>query len=329
VFNVVTKSGETAETLAQFLVVRDRLLREFGAVDYARHLLITTDAVSGALRQIVNDEGFFATDYPAAVGGRFSILSPVHLLPAALLDIDVEQLLAGAAAMDARCRESDPERNPAAQLAATRYLLDSLHGIQTAVLMPYSERLMGLADWWAQLWAESLGKRLERDGGVLAVGQTPVVAVGASDQHSQIQLFLHGPADKLVAFLRVEDHGARVEVPESYQDIDDVAYLGGQTLGELLNAEQQATEIALAKRRRPTLTITLPAVTAHAMGELFYLMEVEAVLTGMLFGIDPYTQPGIDEVKRLIFGMGNKPGYEQERDEVERWRRGKQPRFVL
>jgi glucose-6-phosphate isomerase len=329
VFNVVTKSGETAETLAQFLVVRDRLLREFGAAEYARHLLITTDAASGALRQIVNDEGLLATEYPAAVGGRFSILSPVHLAPAALLEIAADEILDGAAAMDVRCREPDPERNPAGLLAGIRYLLDALHGVQTAVLMPYSERLVALAHWWAQLWAESLGKRVERNGAVVSIGQTPVIAVGAADQHSQIQLFLEGPADKLVAFLAVDDHGARVEVPRSYRDIADVAYLGGQTLGELLNAEQQATAFALAKHRRPTLTISLPAITPYTIGQLTYLMEVEAVLFGSLMGIDPYGQPGIEEVKRLTFGVGGKPGYEQERAEVESAQRAKQPRFML
>jgi glucose-6-phosphate isomerase len=231
--------------------------------------------------------------------------------------------------MDERCRQEDPAVNPAAQLAAARYLLDTLHGIQTAVLMPYSDRLISVADWWRQLWAESLGKRVERDGATVSIGQTPVIAIGAADQHSQIQLFLHGPADKLITFLRVEDHGARVDVPRSYTDIDDVAYLGGHTLGDLLNMEQRATEMALAKRSRPTLTITLPEVTPHVMGQLFYLMEVEAVLTGALFGVDPYSQPGIEETKRLIFGLGGKPGFEAERAEIERWLAAKQARLVL
>lgn len=329
VFNVVSKSGETAETMAQFLVVRERLLREFGAVEYARHILITTDAESGGLRQIVNDEGFFANEYPPEVEGRFSVLSLVHLLPAALLDIDVPEVLAGAAAMDERCRQSDPDVNPAAQLAAVRYLLDTLHGVQIAVLMPYSERLVAFAGWWRQLWSESLGKRVERDGAAVSIGQTPVIARGAADQHSQIQLFLDGPADKVVTFLRVEDHGARIEVPRSYPDIEDVAYLGGHGLGDLLNMEQQATEVALAKRGRPAITISLPALTPHVMGQLFYLMEVETVLLAALFGVDPYSRPGIEESKRLIFGLGGKPGFEDERAEVEAWARAKQARFLL
>ncbi|HYC22304.1 MAG TPA: glucose-6-phosphate isomerase [Candidatus Bathyarchaeia archaeon] len=329
IFNVISKSGETAETMAQFLIVRERLLRELGAVDYAKHLLVTTEAESGSLRQIVNDEGFSSTNFPASVGGRFSVLSSVHLLPAALLDVDVTALLAGAQAMDERCKSSDLGRNPAAMLAAAHYLLDTLHGISIAVMMPYSDLLSTFAEWWCELWAESLGKRLERDGSVVAIGQTPVRAVGATDQHSQIQLYVDGPADKVVSFLRVADHGARVEVPRSYPDIGDVAYLGGLPLGELLNAEQRATELALQKHGRPTITIELPAVTPFALGQLFYLMEVTTILAAELYGVDPYNQPGIEEGKRLTFGLAGKPGFEEQKSEVEAWLQRKKPALVL
>jgi glucose-6-phosphate isomerase len=328
IFNVVSRSGETAETMAQFLVVRELLLREFGAVDYIKHLLITTDADSGSMRQIVNDEGFFATAYPSGVPGHFSILTAVHLLPAALLDIDVDSLLAGAAAMAERCSAADPDANPAARLAAARYLLDTLHGVQVAVLMAYSDRLAPLTEWWRQLWAESLGKRAERDGVAIAVGHTPVPALGATDQHSQLQLYLDGPADKVITFLRVEDHGARLEIPRSYPDIDDVAYLGGHSLGELLNIEQRATELALAKRGRPTITIEVPEVSPYCVGQLLYLLEVEAALAAALYGVDPYRQPGVDEVKRLACGLGGKPGFEDERREMERWLGAKQMRYL-
>lgn len=329
VFNVVSKSGETAETMAQFLVVRERLLREFGAVDYVQHLLITTDADSGSLRQIVNDEGFPATAFPGGVGGRFSALSSVHLLPAALLGVDVEQILDGAAEMDERCRIEDPALNPAARLAGVRYLLDTLHGIPTAVMMPYCDRLVPLADWWCQLWAESLGKRVERDGGKLSIGQTPVRAIGAADQHSQMQLYLDGPADKVVTFLRVDDHGVQVEIPRSYPDLDAVAYLGGRELGELLGMEQRAMELALQKRGRPTITFEIPRLTPHTVGQLVYLMQVETALTAALFGIDPYNQPAVEEGKRLTFGLAGKAGFEGEREEIERWLAAKLPERVV
>ncbi|MEW6270231.1 MAG: glucose-6-phosphate isomerase [Thermodesulfobacteriota bacterium] len=328
VFNVVSKSGETTETLAQFLVVRERLLRELGAVDYVKHILVTTDADGGSLRQIVNDEGFPSTTFPGGVGGRFSALSSVHLLPVALLGIDVEAILDGAAAMDARCRALEPEANPAALLAGVRYLLDVLHGVPTAVVMPYCDRLVPLADWWCQLWAESLGKRVERNGGRLSIGQTPVRAVGAADQHSQMQLYLDGPADKVVTFLRVEDHGLALEIPRSYPDLDDVSYLGGHELGALLDLEQRAMEIALNKRGRPTITIQIPRLTPHTVGQLVYLLEVETALTAALFGVDPYNQPAVEEGKRLTFGAAGKPGYEAEHGEIEQWLAAKRPERI-
>lgn len=328
-FNVVSKSGETAETLAQFLVVRDRLLRELGAVDYAKRMLVTTDADAGTLRQIVNDEGFPSTPFPPGVSGRFSALSSVHLLPVALLGIDVEQILDGAAAMDERCRATDPEVNPAAMLAAVRYLLDVLHGVPTAVLMPYSDRLVPLADWWCQLWAESLAKRVERNGGRLSIGQTPVRAVGAADQHAQMQLYLDGPADKVVTFLRVADAGVKVEIPRSYPDLEGVAYLGGHDLGELLGMEQRAMELALHKRGRPTITIELPDLSPHTVGQLVYLLEVETALTAALFGVDPYNQPAVEEGRWLTAGLAGRPGFEAEREEVERWLAAKLPERIL
>lgn len=329
VFNVVSKSGETSETMAQFLVVRERLLRELGAMDYVKHILVTTDADGGSLRQIVNDEGFPSTSFPGGVSGRFSALSSVHLLPVALLGIDVEEILDGAAAMDARCRNADPEKNPAALLAGVRYLLDVLHGVPTAVLMPYCDRLVPLADWWCQLWAESLGKRVERDGGRLSIGQTPVRAIGAADQHSQMQLYLDGPADKVVTFVRVGDAGVQLEIPRSYPDLEDVAYLGGHELGELLGMEQRAMELALNKRGRPTICIEMPRLTPFTIGQLVYLMEVETTLTAALFGIDPFNQPAVEEGKRLTFGLAGKPGYEAEREEIELWLAAKLPERVV
>lgn len=328
-FNVVSKSGETAETLAQFLVVRERLLRELGAVEYAKRVLVTTDADDGTLRQIVNDEGFPSTAFPAGVSGRFSALSSVHLLPVAVLGVDVEQILDGAAAMDERCRAPDPEANPAAMLAAVRYLLDVLHGVPTAVLMPYSDRLVPLADWWCQLWAESLAKRVERNGGRLSLGQTPVRAVGAADQHAQVQLYLDGPADKVVTFLRVADAGVTVEIPRSYPDLEGVAYLGGQELGGLLGMEQRAMEFALNKRGRPTITIELPDLSPHTVGQLVYLLEVETALTAALFGVDPYNQPAVEEGRRLTAGLAGRPGFEAEREEIDRWLAAKLPERVL
>jgi glucose-6-phosphate isomerase len=329
-FNVISKSGETAETMAQFLIVRDRLLRELGAVDYKRHIVVTTDAKHGTLRQIVNDEGFRALPIPAGVGGRFSVLTPVGLFPAAAAGIDVEELLAGAGAMDERSRTATSVLGePALALAGTIWFLAERRQKSVIVLMAYCERLAATGDWFCQLWAESLGKTLALDGRRVEWGQTPVRGIGAADQHSQLQLYVEGPRDKVVVFLRVEDHGVTVDIPASYQDLESVGYLGGHSLGELLNAEQRATELALGKGGRPSATLSLPVVNAFTVGQVLYLFEMATVATGALAGIDPFGQPGVEEGKRLAYGLMGRPGYEPKREETEAWLARKDTRFVL
>jgi glucose-6-phosphate isomerase len=329
-FNVVSKSGETAETMAQFVVVRDRLLRELGAVDYKRHLLITTDPRQGVLRQIVNDEGFRALAIPPGVGGRFSVLTPVGLFPAAAAGIDVEELLAGAVHMDERGKAAaSAVTDPALALAGALWAMATRHAKSILVMMAYCDRLAATADWFCQLWAESLGKAKDVRGRTVEWGQTPVRALGAADQHSQLQLYVEGPRDKVVVFLRVEDHGASVDIPTTYQDLEGIGYLGGHSLGELLNAEQRATELALAKRGRPTAALELPVVNPFTLGQVLYLFEMATAAVGLLAGIEPFDQPGVEEGKRLAYGLMGRPGFEAGRDEVAAWLARKDARFVL
>ncbi len=328
-FNVISKSGETAETIAQFMIVRDRLLRELGAVDYKQHLVVTTDAHQGSLRQIVNDEGFRELVIPEGVEGRFSALTSVGLFPAAVAGIDVQELLAGAASVDDRRRAAaSPMEDPALVLAGALWHLATRHDKRTLVLMAYCERLAATGDWFCQLWAESLGKALDAAGRTVEFGQTPI-RLGAADQHSQLQLFLEGPRDKVVLFLRVDDHGGGVDVPATYQDLEGVGYLGGHSLGELLNAEQRATELALAKRGRPSATLLLPAVTPFTLGQLLYLLQLATVAVATLADVDPFTQPGVEDARRLAFGLMGRPGFEASHDEVESWLATKDPRFVV
>jgi len=330
VFNVISKSGETAETMAQFLIVRDRLLRELGAVDYKSHLIVTTDPARGALRQIVHDEGFRDLPVPGGVGGRFSVLTPVGLFPAAAAGIDVEELLAGAAHMDERGKgAASALAHPSLALAGVLWALATRRAKSVVVMMAYCERLATAGDWFAQLWAESLGKAVALDGRTVEWGQTPVRALGAADQHSQLQLYVEGPRDKVVVFLRVENHGAGLDIPATYQDLESVGYLGGHELGELLNAEQRATELALVKRGRPSAVLTLPAVNAFTLGQVLYLLETATVAAGGLAGIDPFGQPGVEEGKRLTYGLMGRPGFEAFRTEVEAWLARKDARFVL
>ena len=318
-FNVVSKSGETVATMAQFLIVRDRLLRTLGAIDYKARVIVTTDATGGSLRQIVNDEGFRDLAVPAGVGGRFSVLTAAGLFPAAVAGVRVEDLLAGAAWMDARTQSEALWENPALLLAALLYLAETRGGKNVVVLMPYSDRLRPFARWFAQVWAESLGKAVDLDGRALQSGSTPQPAVGATDQHSQLQLWLDGPADKVVIFIRVEDHGREIEIPSAYSDLEGVGYLRGKGLGALLNLEQHATELALRQRGRPALTLVVPQLNAFTLGQLFFLFEAATVYAAALHRVNSWDQPAADESRRLTFGLAGRKGWEDRAAEIETW----------
>ncbi|MFW6205859.1 MAG: glucose-6-phosphate isomerase [Gemmatimonadota bacterium] len=309
--NVISKSGTTAETMSQFLVFRERLeaaLDDPSAI--RRHLVFTTDPETGVLRQIADAENVITLPVPRNVGGRFSVLSAVGLFPAALVGIDIDALLAGARAMDARCRTDALAENPAGVFAALQWLADTEAGAPIHVMMPYSDRLYSVADWFRQLWAESLGKRVNRVGEEVFTGPTPVKALGATDQHSQVQLYMEGPFDKTVTFLTAAERGRDTPIPELYGEIDAVGYLGGHTMGELLDAERRATAAALAERGRMNMTLELPRIDEHALGQLLMMLEIATVYAGALYDVDPLDQPGVELGKRLTYGQMGRPGVE-------------------
>jgi glucose-6-phosphate isomerase len=328
-FNVVSKSGETAATMAQFLIVRDRLLRTVGAIDYQSHVVVTTDAEGGSLRQIVNDEGFRDLAVPAGVGGRFSVLTAAGLFPAAFAGVRIEDVLAGAAWMETRLHAEALWENPAHLLAALLYLAQTKRRKHVVVLMPYSDRLRAFAHWFAQLWAESLAKSADVEGNPTHSGQTPLPAVGATDQHSQLQLFLDGPPDKVVIFLRVEDHGREIAIPTAYNDLEGVGYLSGKGLGALLNMEQRSTELALQKRGRMAMTLSVPQLNPFTLGQLFYLFEAATVFAGALHRVNSSDQPAADEGRRLTFGLAGRKGWEDRAAEVEEWLASKPTRAIV
>lgn len=310
--NVVSKSGGTAETLAQYLVVRAWLEEALGS-GVQRHLVFTTDPSRGALREIATRESIATLSVPPEVGGRFSVLSPVGLLPAALVGIDIVALLAGAGRAVRAGGESNLLKNPAALYAAMLWAADTSLGARVHVLMPYADRLRDFADWYRQLWAESLGKRADRRGQTVHAGPTPVSAVGATDQHSQVQLFMEGPYDKVVTFVSITDPGADVPIPSRNGLPPDLAYLPGHSLGQLLSAEQQATSGALARAGRIHCTIDLPQLSADTFGELLMFFQVATGFAGVWYGIDPFDQPGVELGKKLTYAaMGRKGFADQE-----------------
>src|SRR3990170_4383090 len=309
-FIVTSKSGGTAETMAQFLIVHDRLLAE--GLDVARNFVFITDPKSGALRPLADRLGVKALDIPANVGGRFSVLTPVGTLPAALIGIDVKSLLAGAGAMASRCATPDLTKNPAGLYAVLQWLADTKLKKSIAVFMPYSDPLRDFAAWFVQLWAERLGEL--RPGGT-SVGSTPVAALGATDQHAQVQLFMEGPADKTVTFVAVKERGTDVVIPAGFQDVTELGYLGGHSLGGLIDIEQRATAGALARRGRPNMTIRLDRVDAPNVGELMMFLELATAYAGELYGVDAFNQPGVELGKQFAYALLGRPGADAARKE--------------
>jgi len=314
--NVVTKSGQTAETMANFLVARQALEAVVGKQRAAEQIVATTDPTEGLLRKLADGEGYRTFPVPPGVDGRQTVLSAVGLLPAALCGVDIHGLLRGAAAMRERCGGDDLHANPAYLLAAVAVLADTRLGKSMLVTMPYADALYGLADWFRQLWAESLGKRLSVSGEQVFAGQTPIKALGAIDQHSQIQLYTEGPNDKLIALVAVERYRARVEIGETPAGIPDLGYLHGAELGQLLDRERLATAWALTQARRPNLTITVPEIDAGIIGEFFFLHQLQTVMAGALYGVNPFGQPGVEAGKNATYALMGRQGYEPLREEL-------------
>ena len=315
IFNVITKSGSTSETMSQYLIIWDMLKQKFGerAKD---HVIATTSMQSGNLIKIAKKEGLKTFYIPDGVGGRFSELCPVGLLPAAVLGIDIKKMLKGAAYIDKLCNKPDYTKNPAMAFAILQYLAFN-QGKNVSVMMPYADSLKYMADWYCQLWAESLGKAVKKDGSPAFVGQSPVKSLGVTDQHSQVQLYTEGPFDKVVTFIAVDGYRGSVTIPDGCEEFPNVNFLCGHTLNELIDTERRATEYALTKKQRLNNTIYLPEVNEFTLGEFMFMLELATAYIGEMFGIDTYDQPGVEEGKNATYAMFGRVGYEEKRKELE------------
>ena len=315
VFNVISKSGNTSETMSQFLIVK-KLLEDALGADAKDHIICTTSQRSGSLLPIAKKEGYRLLFVPDGVGGRFSELCPVGLLPAAVCGIEIEELLAGAAYMDQLCRVEDMDENPALMSAAMMKIAMEM-GRNISVMMPYADSLSLMSDWYAQLWAESLGKLVDNEGKEVRTGQTPVKSLGVTDQHSQVQLYTEGPFDKVLTFLKVDEYRTNYTISEGCEDVPSVSFLGGHTLNELIQAERDATEYALLKLGKMSMTITLPEVNAFTVGQLLYYFQMETAYMGEFLNIDAFNQPGVEEGKNATYALLGRPGYEEKKAELD------------
>lgn len=313
-FNVITKSGSTSETMTQYLIIDSILKSKLG--DKAKeHIIATTSKNAGNLIKIAMKEGYKTFYIPDGVGGRFSELCPVGLLPAAVVGIDVKGLLAGAKFMMEECNSTNVRKNPALMAAALQHM-SMKNGKNIGVMMPYADGLKFIADWYAQLWAESLGKNKTLDGKDCNVGQTPVKSLGVTDQHSQVQLYAEGPFDKVITFIGVDEYRTTVKIPNGCEDYPNVNFLCGHTMNELIQAERKATEYAVTKAGKLNYTIMLPVLNEFTLGQLLMYFMLQTAYAGALLNIDTFNQPGVEEGKNATYALLGRPGYDEKRKEL-------------
>lgn len=314
--NVITKSGSTAETMSQFMIIKDRMYALLGD-DYRKNIVATTDKQAGILRQLANEEGYKTFVVPDDVGGRFSVFSAVGLVPLALVGVDIDEIIRGIKIMDLSLKNTDINKNIAAQNALIHYLMDKQKGKYLSVMMPYSSRLKYVSDWYVQLWAESLGKEFDREGNKINNGPTPIKALGATDQHSQIQLYNEGKNDKVITFIRVDEFDCVLEIPNIFE-YTGLNYLGGKTINRLINAEADSTAVALCDYKRPNITVHLPKINEYYLAQLFYMFEMQTAIIGELYNIDAFNQPGVEQAKNYTYALMGRLGYEDTAEELNK-----------
>lgn len=314
-FNIITKSGSTSETMSQYLIINSILKEKLG--DKAKeHIIATTSKSAGNLIKIAKKENYKTFFIPDGVGGRFSELCPVGLLPAAVVGIDIKALLLGAKFMDEECSSDNLKKNQALMAAVLQYLAME-KGKNISVMMPYADGLKFIADWYCQLWGESLGKNKTLDGKACNKGQTPVKALGVTDQHSQVQLYTEGPADKVITFIGVDNYRSNVVIPDGCEEFPNVNFLCGHTMNELIDTERRATEYAITKSGKMNHTIMLPELNEFTLGQLLMLFQLKTAYAGALLNIDTFNQPGVEEGKNATYALFGRPGYDEKKKEMD------------
>ncbi len=300
VFVAVSKSGGTIETVIALGFFVERLRR--AGLDIRRHLVVVTDPADGPLRAFADEHGLDVCEIPPEVGGRFSVLTPAGLAPATLMHLDASALLEGAGRSVALSMRGPVDRDWPARLGLIAAEM-CRRGKTQFVFMPYSSRLRRVADWFVQLWDESLGKAQTLDGKPAQAGQTAIAASGATDQHAQLQLFLEGPNDKLLLFTRTQRHDPDLQLGDFEWGAFDAAFVRGKSLGEVLAAQQQGTARACAQRQRPNATLVLPEINAATVGELLMGLQIAATYAAFAFGVNAYDQPSVELGKKISRDM--------------------------
>jgi glucose-6-phosphate isomerase len=313
----IAKSGATAETVSVFLIVHDWLKEKLGGKKAAARIAVVTSENKGELKAFAVKHELQTFHIPDSVGGRFSVLTAVGLVPAALAGLDIAAVCKGAAEMTALSWSENLEENVALKSALLHWLVWTKKKKTIQVAFPYANRLWGAAFWFRQLWAESLGKAQNRKSQTVNVGQTPIAALGATDQHSQVQLYREGPNDKVYSFWAVDKWADSGKIPKAKTGFESFDYLAGRSLAKLIEVERLATAASLTLANRPNCTFTLDKLDAWHLGAFLQMFEFQTAFAGEMLNIDAFDQPGVELGKHFTFALMGRKGYDQYKSEYK------------
>ena len=291
--NVISKSGSTLETMSNFFLAKERLEKAVGIKKATKCIVCTTDPERSALLDLANENGYYTLPVPQNIGGRYSVLTAVGLFPLKLAGIDIKKLRQGAVSMRDSWIKHFGTSHPIDRYSAWHVS----HGRANRpihVLLTYSKALHGIGMWWRQLWAESLGKTSA------AGSPTPIVFLGPTDQHSQLQLYQDGPDDKVYSFLEVEKFTEKIKVPTSIKNIPSLSYALKHSFSDLIHAEAEGTAVALNDKNKPVGRLNLANISEFSIGELLMFFQIATAMTGLLYCINPFNQPGVEASKQRV-----------------------------
>ncbi len=291
---VISKSGTTAEPALAFRVIKQFMREKYSPEEFKKRIITITDAQKGALRQITDKEGFRSFIIDGNVGGRFSVLTPVGLMPIAAAGVDVKQLIRGARLAQDECSTMDMDKNIAYQYAAARYLLYKQDKV-IEVLSTFYQRLSFVEEWWKQLFGESEGKA--------GKGIFPASLSFTTDLHSMGQLLQEGERNMFETFFLVEKSGIEVVIPQEEEDLDNFNCVAGNDLDWVNKQAYKATAMAHYEGGVPNMSITLPQFDAFTLGQLYYFFEKAVAMTGYLLEVNPFNQPGVEAYKNKMFAL--------------------------
>ena len=305
--NVISKSGTTTEPAIAFRIFKEMLENKYGKAEAAKRIYATTDKARGALKTLATEEGYETFVVPDDVGGRFSVLTAVGLLPIAVSGADILKLMEGAASGRKQALENDFEHNDAMQYAAIRNILHR-KGKMIEILANYEPSLHYVSEWWKQLYGESEGKDQK--------GIYPASVDLTTDLHSMGQFIQDGSRIMFETVLNVEEPQCQLTIKEETSDLDGLNYLAGKTVDFVNKSAMNGTVLAHTDGSVPNLMVTIPRQDEFSLGELFYFFEFACGVSGYILGVNPFNQPGVESYKKNMFALLGKPGYEKEREEL-------------